>query len=560
MATSAEQPSADALVGHVLADRYRIEAQLGEGGMGTVYRAHHLGLDCPVAVKMLHPELTADREVAQRFDREAIALSKLDHPNCLRVLDAGTSPAGAKYIVMPLLAGQELRALIDGPLALPRAVDLAVQILRGLEHAHRRGLIHRDLKPENVFVGHDDDGREVAKLVDFGIVKMLAQGTGVKTLTRAGLVFGTPRYMSPEQVTGGKIDERTDLYAVGVLLYEMIAGIPPFDAEDVGMLMRMQILADVPALPETVPPAVVEVVGKLLEKSPNDRPKSAKEVRESLELALRTAPGRTVIAASGTDPTGATIAANAAIAAAAMPTPRAPSLPQPPAPPPPATSMRVAAVPPPPSAIGTEPTMAAPVAAPPPPSAIGTEPTMAAPAAGVPLPAFATGPTMAAPVPGPVPRFGTDPTQAAAPVSVSMPVAAAPTTAANDRRRWPIVAAIASALFCILLLAVFWPEDPPPATTTAPPAAMTVPLPVGMPGPSAAGPTPADTPPADAADQKDRATQPSSSGSRSRPRSGSQDRDDDDDGRSEGKGRGKGHKKKKGKMKFEGGGFSFDIH
>ncbi|HET6583385.1 MAG TPA: protein kinase, partial [Nannocystaceae bacterium] len=313
MSTSADAPPppppADPLVGSVFAERYRIEAMLGEGGMGTVYRAHHMGLDCAVAVKLLHPALTADDVVARRFDREAVALSKLDHPNCLRVLDAGTSPSGAKYIVMPLLDGQELRALITGPLPLPRAVELTSQILRGLEHAHRRGLIHRDLKPENVLVVRDDDGKEVAKLVDFGIVKLLMEDANVEPLTRAGLVFGTPRYMSPEQVTGGKITERTDLYAVGVMLFEMLTGNAPFDADDAGMIMRMQILGDVPELPPHVPATIAEIVRRLLEKSPSDRFASARETRDTLDSALLAAAGRTVVAPAVTDPLAATIAA-----------------------------------------------------------------------------------------------------------------------------------------------------------------------------------------------------------------------------------------------------------
>jgi serine/threonine protein kinase len=276
---------ADALIGSVFADRYRIERMLGEGGMGTVYRAHHTGLDCAVAVKVLRPGLTADPVISRRFDREAVALSKLDHPNCLRVLDAGTAPTGAKYIVMPLLEGRELRALLGTPLPTTRALDLAIQILRGLEHAHRRGMIHRDLKPENVLVVVDDYGHDVAKLVDFGIVKMLLDDGGAEPLTRVGLVFGTPRYMSPEQVTGGRITESTDLYSVGIILFEMLTGAAPFDADDAGMLMRMQILGDVPALPETVPPAVATIVRRLLEKSPGDRFASAGDVREALESA-----------------------------------------------------------------------------------------------------------------------------------------------------------------------------------------------------------------------------------------------------------------------------------
>src|SRR5690606_28335522 len=195
----------------------------------AVFRATHLSLDRPVAVKVLHPRLSDDEQVAKRFDREALAVSKLDHPNCVQVIDFGTTPKGMKYLVMQFLEGRELRDLTGVALPIEQAVGFGIQILRALEHAHKRGLVHRDLKPENVFVVHDDDDRPVVKLVDFGIVKLL-EGAGQEKLTRLGMAFGTPTYMSPEQAAGGKIDARTDLYAAGVLLYELLTGLPPFDA------------------------------------------------------------------------------------------------------------------------------------------------------------------------------------------------------------------------------------------------------------------------------------------------------------------------------------------
>jgi serine/threonine protein kinase len=162
-------------------------------------------------------------------------------------------------------------------------------VLHALDHAHRRGLVHRDLKPENMFVVVDDDGREIVKLVDFGIVKLLG-GDESQKLTRAGLVFGTPRYMSPEQVTGGKIDERADLYSTGAVLFEMLTGAPPFDADQAGILMRMHVLADVPPLPVSVPPAIAAVVTRLLAKSPAERFASARDVIDALEAAMRVRP------------------------------------------------------------------------------------------------------------------------------------------------------------------------------------------------------------------------------------------------------------------------------
>jgi serine/threonine protein kinase len=272
-------------IGAVLGERYRLEAPLGRGGMGTMWRAHDRVLDRDVAIKVLDPQLVADEGAAARFDREAVAISRLDHPNCVQVFDAGTTPEGGKFIVMQLLAGYELRQLLDaGPLGLPRAIELGLQILRGLEHAHRRGVVHRDLKPENVFVVYDDDGREQVKLVDFGIVKLLSESA--PKITRAGQVFGTPRYMSPEQISGGAIDERTDLYSFGAMFFEMLTGAPPFDADQPGMLMRMHMIADVPALPDTLPANLRTLVTRLLEKRAVDRPSSAREVIEAIAPGL----------------------------------------------------------------------------------------------------------------------------------------------------------------------------------------------------------------------------------------------------------------------------------
>jgi eukaryotic-like serine/threonine-protein kinase len=281
-------PAADSLVGRVLADRYEIERELGRGGMGVVYRARHVTLGRPVAIKVLHAKLSADPAVSKRFDREALAASKLDHPNCVQVIDFGTTADGLEYLVMQFLDGKELRDELGWPMNPRRAARLASQVLRALEHAHRKGLVHRDLKPENVFIVRDDDGEEQVKLVDFGIVKLLdAEGVHEK-LTRAGLVFGTPRYMAPEQAAGGKIDERTDLYAVGILLHEMLRGKPPFDGDEAPIVLRMHMISDPPPLPADVPDPLREVVDALLAKSPGERPASAKEAREALEAFLAT--------------------------------------------------------------------------------------------------------------------------------------------------------------------------------------------------------------------------------------------------------------------------------
>jgi serine/threonine protein kinase len=283
--SSAPEANSDPWIGRVLAGRYRIDARLGSGGMGAVYRARHLALDREVAIKILHARLTEDPVVARRFDREALAASRLDHPGIVQMLDAGTAEGGTKFLVMQLLSGRELRSLQDGPMPSDRVVELTLQILRALEHAHRRGLVHRDLKPENVIVTRDDEDREVVKILDFGIVKLLSGEGDDDKLTRAGMVFGTPRYMSPEQAAGGKIDARADLYTVGVIMYEMLAGSPPFQGDEMGIVLRMHILADPPPLPEHVPAPIAEVVMRLLQKRPVDRFGSAKETEDALQAA-----------------------------------------------------------------------------------------------------------------------------------------------------------------------------------------------------------------------------------------------------------------------------------
>lgn len=267
-------------VGRVVAGRYRIDSELGRGGMGRVYRAQHLNLDRAVAIKVLSKRALSKNEIVKRFEREARAVSKLDHPNCVQIMDFGTVNE-RQYIVMQLLEGQELRDMLGEPFTVERAVEIASQILLALDHAHRRGIVHRDLKPENVFIVQDDDGNDVVKLVDFGIAKLLHDEQQHEKLTQAGVVYGTPMYMSPEQATGGAIDERTDLYAVGILLFEMLTGNAPFDNDDPVILLRMHMLSDPPPLPDA-PPPIAAVVHRCLAKTRAERFSTAKECREAL--------------------------------------------------------------------------------------------------------------------------------------------------------------------------------------------------------------------------------------------------------------------------------------
>jgi serine/threonine protein kinase len=278
-------PNLHELVGRTIAERYRVDSLLGVGGMGAVFRAHHLGLRRDVAIKVLHPDLSRDTEVSARFDREAHSSSRLDHPNCLQVTDYGSTDEGMKFMVMQLLEGGELTALLGRPLPPARAVELSVQILRGLEHAHKKGVVHRDIKPENVFITRDHEGEEILKLVDFGIAKIVDGPADVadRHMTKAGLVFGTPAYMSPEQAAGVEADERADIYSVGIILYQMLSGRLPFDHRDPVSLVRMQVSQDPPPLPANVPPVLAAAVEKMLAKSRDERFASAENAAETLE-------------------------------------------------------------------------------------------------------------------------------------------------------------------------------------------------------------------------------------------------------------------------------------
>ncbi len=270
------------MIGTVLAGRYRIDALLGEGGMGAVYRGHHLHLKRDFAIKVLHSDITRDPDIARRFEREAQSAARLEHRNCIQVTEFGATEEGVRYMVMQLLEGIELHDLIRGPMEPLRALDLFLQILAGLEHAHGRGVVHRDLKPQNVFVSRDESGGEVLKLVDFGIAKLVSGEGAGEAMTRAGMVFGTPLYMSPEQCLGVEVDARSDLYSAGILLYLMLSGQLPFVSDDPVAVIRMQVSQDPPPLPESVPEDLAKIVYRLLAKQREDRFPDAKTVRKLL--------------------------------------------------------------------------------------------------------------------------------------------------------------------------------------------------------------------------------------------------------------------------------------
>jgi serine/threonine protein kinase len=275
---------------------------LGSGGMGCVYLAENISIQRPLALKLLHPEVGEIEEVTKRFEREAFAIGRVDHPNCVKVSDFGKLSDGTCYMVLELLDGVLLFDLLDKEERVEwrRAFHIGRHVLSALAYAHDAGIIHRDIKPENVILVDEDGDPDFAKILDFGIAKLgddatTEDHTGLMTndaqLTQHGVTIGTPTYIAPEQAYGMPIDGRADIYALSVMLYEMITGVPPFDADDVGSLLRMHVSADVPSFDEVAPnldiPEEVEaLIRHGLEKKADDRIGSAQEFIERIDELL----------------------------------------------------------------------------------------------------------------------------------------------------------------------------------------------------------------------------------------------------------------------------------
>ncbi|HZR10780.1 MAG TPA: protein kinase [Myxococcales bacterium] len=276
------------MIGETVAGRFRIEELIGQGGMGKVYRARHLALDRLVCLKMLRPALLEDPTVVGRFEREAMAASRLNHPNSIQVLDFGRNPAdGALYIVMEYVQGKDLREVLrdEWPMQEERLCRIVSQVLAALAEAHAHNVIHRDLKPENIMLEQRRNHPDFVKVLDFGIAKVL--DSDLPGLTRSDVVCGTPQYMAPEQATGGQLDARCDLYAVGIILYQMATAQLPFDGPNAMDVLTRQV-NELPVPPRKreprapISPAMEALILRVLAKDPAARPQSAEAFRQLL--------------------------------------------------------------------------------------------------------------------------------------------------------------------------------------------------------------------------------------------------------------------------------------
>jgi serine/threonine-protein kinase len=298
-------PSKADLVGQILADRYRIVKLLGEGGMGQVYEAHHVNINKRFAIKLLRPEIVSNPEAVARFRQEAWSASSIGHENIVEIDDFATLPDGSVYLAMEFLQGRALaeRMREEAPIEVAEALDIFIQVANGLAAAHGKGIVHRDMKPENIFLA-EKHGRMVAKILDFGIAKV--SGGEAQSLTRTGAIFGTPHYMSPEQAIGNPLDHRSDIYSVGVIMYEVFTGRVPFEAESFMGILTKHITAE-PKRPREVAPdrhiaAEVEaVIMRAMAKEPAGRHPTMEALAQDLvEVAQLYAPQ--LLTPSGTRP------------------------------------------------------------------------------------------------------------------------------------------------------------------------------------------------------------------------------------------------------------------
>ena len=287
------------MVGDVLSDRYEVEELVGTGGMSSVFRAHDRLLDRKVALKVLHQQYSEDADYIERFRREARAVAALSHPNIVTVIDRGEHD-GRQFIVFEYIDGENLKALIErrGPAPVTTALELAMQIARGLSFAHQRGLVHRDVKPQNILLNGDGQ----AKVTDFGIARSLDVQHG---MTQTGTVLGTSDYIAPEQAQGQRVDEHTDVYSLGVVLYEMLTNEVPFPGENFVAVAMRHINEEPPSIRDKRPdvsPRLEAAVQRAMAKRPEDRFQTMADFCSELEANLAEAQGQTVVAPAQAPP------------------------------------------------------------------------------------------------------------------------------------------------------------------------------------------------------------------------------------------------------------------
>lgn len=282
----------DPALGTVFGERYEIDSVLGSGGMSVVYKAKHKLMDKIVAIKLLDPRLVRQNIAVRRFQQEAQAASRLNHPNVIIIHDFGMTPEGQPYMVMDFLAGKSLQEILDDVVQLSpeRAKSVFLQCASGLAHAHKAGVVHRDVKPNNIIMDKDHLGREAVKIVDFGIAKLAPDAANPQErLTRAGEFFGTAVYMSPEQCRGKDVDLRSDIYSLGCVMFESLTGLPPFEGDNELDTLQMHLSEDPPTFKERrpdleIPSEFEAIVRKSMEKSVEERYQSMEELLADLEI------------------------------------------------------------------------------------------------------------------------------------------------------------------------------------------------------------------------------------------------------------------------------------
>ncbi len=292
----AEDAGGDRLIGTILSERYKILRQIGEGGMGLVYEAEHITIEKRVALKILRDDFSGRPEVVERFRQEAKSASRIGNEHIIDISDFGVTPSGASYFAMELLDGEDLATVLEreGFVELERAVTIVLQCCKALGAAHAKGIVHRDMKPENVFLTERDGRVDFVKIVDFGIAKMSdieTPGASGRKLTKTGMIFGTPEYMSPEQAAGKPLDHRVDIYALAVMLFEMLTGGVPFVGDTFMGILTQQMFEEPPTFESVnphveVPPAIAAFIYRGLAKDPAERFQTCEEMSEALREAM----------------------------------------------------------------------------------------------------------------------------------------------------------------------------------------------------------------------------------------------------------------------------------